>query len=167
MFSRILVTVLLDGLGLPALCQKPQTTPATSVPDYALYSSFFFRIAWADSQARKMASQGISDTFYRTLIQRQVGLTGKEAAALTVIAADWRQKDSQILGAIQAARLSGAQANSTQTQNLSSQRVQTVLDHVSQLQAGMGNVRFQVVDGFVHQPPPVKPPTLPSPPRRW
>ena len=65
-----------------------------------------------------MASQGISDTFYRTLIQRQVGLTGKEAAALTVIAADWRQKDSQILGAIQAARLSGAKANSTQTQNL-------------------------------------------------
>jgi hypothetical protein len=170
MSSRFFVvtSVLLAVVASLASGQNPPTNNGKPIPDYVLYNFFFFHVTWADRQAGKMASRGMDDAIYRTLVRREVGLTAKEEAMVKAIAADWRQKDSQLLTAltaIQAARASGVQANSQEVQNLESQRIQTVRDHISQLQAGFGNMRFQVLDAFVRKAPTVKPPDLPSPPR--
>jgi hypothetical protein len=167
MLSKFFVAtpVLLAIAGSLAFGQNPPTNYGKPIPDYVLYDSFLFRVTWADRQASKMASQGIDDTFYRTLIRRQVGLTTNEEAMLKAIAADWRRADSQIQKAIQAARASGVPATSQGVQNLRSQRIQTVRDHIGQLQAGFGNMRFEVLDAFVRRSATVKPPGLPSPPK--
>jgi hypothetical protein len=167
MLSKFFVAtpVLLAFVAPFAFGQNPPTANGNPIPDYVLYDAFLFRVTWADSQAGKMASQGIDDTFYRTLIRRQVGLTTNEEAMLKAIAADWRRTDSQIQTAIQAARASGTPATSQEVQNLESQRIQTVRDHISQLQAGFGNMRFEVLDAFVRRSATVKPSGLPSPPK--
>jgi hypothetical protein len=151
MSHRILVTVLLAGLGFPALCQKPQTTQATKVPDYVLYDAFFFRVKWLNDLADKYSSRGkpASADHFRSLLQKKAGLTAQEGAALKAIAADWRAGDSGIVSAGRALVKAGAAANDLRLQALASQRQQLVASHVSQLQAAMGSARFQKLDSFV------------------
>ena len=151
MFQRILVTVLLAGLGLPALCQKPQTTQAIKVPDYILYDAFFFRVKWLSDLADKYSSQGkvASADHFRFLLQKQAGLTAQEDAALKAIAADWRAGDLGIVSTGQALVKAGATANDARLQALAVQRQQWVTAHVSQIQAAMGPARFRQLDIFV------------------
>ena len=151
MSHRILVTVLLAGLGLPALCQIPQTTQATKVPDYILYDAFFFRVKWLSDLADKYSSRGkpASADYIRSLLQKKAGLTVQEDAALKAIAADCRAGDLGIVSAWRALVQAGAAANDPRLQALASQRQQLVTSHVSQLQAAMGVARFQQLDSFV------------------
>jgi hypothetical protein len=145
--------------GGPALCQTKPGGNAAQLPDYVLYDSFLFRVKWLSGQADKLASQGMNDGFSRTMVQREVGLTDSEAALLNAVAADWWQKNSAIVNAVKAALAVGAQAGSQQLQSLQNQRIRTVQDHISQLQAGLGPPRFLVLDAFVRQAPTVTAPT--------
>ena len=151
MSHRILVIVLLAGLGFPALCQKPQTTQATKVPDYVLYDAFFFRVKWLNDLADKYSSRGkpASADYFRSLLQKKAGLTAQEDAALKSIAADCRAGDLSIVGAGRALVKAGAAANDLRLQALGSQRQQLVASHVSQLQTAMGLARFRQLDSFV------------------
>ncbi|MGA3096496.1 MAG: hypothetical protein ABSF25_08595 [Bryobacteraceae bacterium] len=165
MFSRILVTALLAALGLPALCQQPQTSQtarttqaAAPLPDYAVYGAFLYRVKWLSDLADKYASRGKapSAAYFRSLVQMQAGLTDQEGAALKAIAADWRAGDSGIVSTSQALVKAGAAANAVQLQALAVQRQQLVTTHISQLQAALGPARFQVLDSFVHALPTLK-----------
>jgi hypothetical protein len=150
--------VLLAGLGLPALCQQPRTTPPTPVPDYIIYDAFFYRVKWLSDLADKYGSQGraASAVHLRSLVQMQAGLTAQEDAVLKAIAADWRAGDAGIVSAGRALAKAGAAANAAQLQALALQRQQLVTNHVSQLQAAMGTARFQRLDSFVRATSTVK-----------
>jgi hypothetical protein len=158
MFQRPLVTVLLAGLGLPALCQKPQPTPATPVPDYILYDAFFYRVKWLNDLADKYDSRGktASAGYFRSTLQRTAGLTAQEEAAVKAIAADWRAGDAGIVNTAQGLAKAGAAANAAQLQALAVRRQQLVASHVSQLRAAMGTARFQQLDSFVRASSTVK-----------
>ena len=151
MFRRLLVTVLLAGLGLPALCQKPQTTQATPIPDYIIYDAFFYRVKWLNDLADKYDSRGkaASAGYFRSTLQRTAGLTAQEQAAVKAIAADWRAGDLGIVNTGQALAKAGASANSARLHALAVQRQQWVTAHVGQLKAVMGPARFQQLDRFV------------------
>jgi len=151
MFRRLLVTVLLAGLGLPALCQKPQTTQATPIPDYIIYDAFFYRVKWLNDLADKYDSRGkaASAGYFRSTLQRTAGLTAQEQAAVKAIAADWRAGDLGIVNTAQGLAKAGAAANAAQLHALAVQRQQLVASHVSQLRAAMGSARFQQLDRFV------------------
>ena len=151
MSHRILVIVLLAGLGLPALCQQPQTTPPTKVPDYILYHEFFFRVKWLSDLADKYSSRGkpASADYFRSLLQKKAGLTAQEDAALKSIAADCRAGDLGIVGAGRALVKAGAAANDPRLPALGSQRQQWVTNHVSQIRDAMGPARFPQLDSFV------------------
>jgi hypothetical protein len=162
MFSRILVTALLAGLGLPALCQQPQTSQAaqttqaaTPLPDYAVYGAFLYRVKWLSDLADRYAARGkaASADYFRSLVRTQAGLTAQEGAALSAIAADWRAGDSGILNTAQGLAKAGAAANAAQLQALAVQRQQLVTSHISQLQSALGPARFQILDSFVRTTP--------------
>ena len=158
MFQRLFVIVLLAGLGFPALCQKPQSTPATPVPDYILYDAFFYRVKWLNDLADKYDSRGkaASAGYFRSTLQRTAGLTAQEEAAVKAIAADWRAGDASIVNTGQALARAGASANAAQLRALAAQRQRLVASHVSQLQAAMGAARFQQLDSFVRASSTVK-----------
>ncbi len=138
-------------LGFPALCQKPQPTPATPVPDYILYDAFFYRVKWLNDLADKYDSRGkaASAGYFRSTLQRTAGLTVQEEAAVKAIAADWRAGDAGIVNTGRALAKAGASANAAQLHALAVQRQQLVASHVSQLRAAMGAARFQRLDSFV------------------
>jgi hypothetical protein len=158
MFQRLFVIVLLAGLGFPALCQKPQSTPATPVPDYILYDAFFYRVKWLNDLADNYDSRGkaASAAYFRSTLQRTAGLTAQEEAAVEAIAADWRAGDVSIVNTGQALMKAGAAPNDSRLKALAIQRQQLVAAHVSQLQAAMGPARFQTLDGFVRATSTVK-----------
>jgi len=159
------IATLLAALSLPAFCQTAPTNSANALPDYVVYSSILHRVTWFETQADKLKSQGLNDSFYRTMIQRQAELNDKETATLKSVAADWTQKNTAILGAPQAVRAQGASAaNTQQIQNLQAQRIQAVRDHISQIQAAFGAVRFPVFDDYVRQNAAVQAPTGGLPP---
>ena len=85
--SRILVTVLLAAFAFPAICQKPQIVEVKQIPDFVLYDSYFYRVAWLDNHAKSIRSQGKSDTNARSAIRRQGSLTSTEETALKAIEA--------------------------------------------------------------------------------
>ena len=158
MFPRFLAIVLLAGLGLPALCQKPQPTQATPVPDYIVYDAFFYRVKWLGDLADKYSSQGkvASADHFRSMLQKQAGLTAQENELVKAVAAHWRTGDASIVSAGQALVKSGAAANDARFQALVRQRQQWVTNHIGQLQAAMGAARFQQVDAFVRASSTVK-----------
>ena len=143
--------MLLAGLGLPALCQNPQPSQPTKVPDYILYDAFFFRVKWLNDLADKYSSRGkpASADYIRYLLQKKARLTAQEDAVLKDIAADCRAGDLSIVGAGRALVKAGAASNDPRLQALAGQRQQLVASHVSQLQASMGSARFQKLDSFV------------------
>jgi hypothetical protein len=174
MFQRLLVTVLLAGLSLPALCQPPQTTQtaqttqaARPLPDYALYGAFLYRVKWLSDLADKYAARGkaASAGYFRSMVRTQTGLTAQEDAALKAIAADWRAGDSGILNTAQGLVKAGAAANAAQLRALAVQRQQWVTSHISQLQSALGPAHFQILDGFVRATSTVKSGTAAAPPK--
>jgi hypothetical protein len=158
MFQRLLVTLLLAGLGFPALCQQQQPTQATPVPDHAIYGAFLHRVKWLNDLADKYDSRGkaASAVYFRSTLQRTAGLTAQEEAAVKAIAADWRAGDLSIVNAGQALVKAGATANSARLTALLKQRQQLVATHIGQLQSAMGAARFQMLDGFVRATSTVK-----------
>ena len=150
--SRILVTVLLAAFAFPAICQKPQFEETKQIPDFVLYDSYFYRVAWFDNHAKSLRSQGKSDTNARSAIRRQGSLTSTEETALKAIAADLRAKDDGIASAARALRASGARIESSRPlQDLRNQRQQVITDHIAQLRAALGTTRFLELDGFIRR----------------
>lgn len=178
MFSRILVGAFLAVLSLPAYCQSPPANNLTTVPDYVLYNHFLFRVTWLETQANNLKAQGKDDTFMRSWIKVNAGLTSAEEANLKAIAADCTAQNSAIVAAVQAlAAANASPANNQQALSLRSQQLQMIQSHVTQLQAAFGTARYSALDAFVRRtvkiaigtapPPPasVKPPSGPLPGR--
>ena len=134
------------------MCQKPQIVEVKQIPDFVLYDSYFYRVAWLDNYAKSLRSQGKSDTNARSAIRRQASLTSTEETALKAIAADLRVKDDGIVSATQALMAAGAQSgNPQQLQDLRNQRQQVITDHIAQLRAALGPTRFLELDGFIRR----------------
>jgi hypothetical protein len=151
-YSRILVTVLLAAFAFPAICQKPQFEDIKQIPDFVIYDSFFYRVAWLDNHANSLSAQGKNDTSTRSAIRMQANLTSTEEAALKAIAADLRVKDDGIVSATRALVAAGAQSgNPQQLQDLRNQRQQTITDHIAQLRAALGTTRFWELDAFIRR----------------
>ena len=176
MLLRVPVAAFLTVLSLPAYCQSPPASKLTNVPDFVLYDHFLFRVVWLENQANSLKAQGKDDTFMRSWMQTKAGLSDQETASLKAIATDCRATPSAIVSAVRSLAAAGANfATSQQVQSLASQRRQTVLDHMGQLQTALGPARFAVLDAYVRQtvkipigpaaPPPasVKPPGGPAP----
>jgi len=172
MHPRLLVAAFLAVLSLPAYCQSPPATNPTTVPEYVLYDHFLSRVVWFETRANSLKAQGKDDGFLRSWMQQYAGLTSQETANLKAIAADCHAQTSANLSAARAVAAAGAYtAGSQQAQSLASQQQQTVLGHISQLQAAFGAARFAVLDRFVHEtvkilvgPPTPLPASLKQPP---
>lgn len=150
--SQILVTVLLAAFAFPAICQKPQFEEVKQIPDFVIYDSFFYRVAWLDNHANSLSAQGKNDTSTRSAVRTQANLTIAEEAALKAIAADLRVKDDGIVSATRALMAAGARIeNSQQLQDLRNQRQQTITDHIAQLRTALGSTRFLELDAFVRR----------------
>lgn len=152
MFSRVLVAASLTVLSLPAYCQSPPAKQATTVPDYILYDHFMLRVVWLETQANNLKAQGKDDTFLRSYIKLQAGLTTSEESSLKSISADSQAQTTAIMNSAKALVAAGAiPATSQQVQALLSQRQQIVVNHMSQLQAAFGSARYAVLDAYVRQ----------------
>lgn len=152
MFSRTLVAVFLTVVSLPAYCQGQPAKQASAVPDYILYDHFLFRVTWLENQANNLKAKGKNDTFVRSWMRVNAGLTAEEESNLKAIAADCEAKTSATLSAAKAlASTAASSAGAQQFQALLSQRQQTVLDHMNQLQTAFGPARYAVLDAFVRQ----------------
>jgi hypothetical protein len=155
--SRILVIALLAAFAFPAICQKPQIVEVKQIPDFVLYDSYFYRIAWLDNHAKSLSLQGKIDTKMRSAIRKQGNLTSTEETALKAIAADLRVKDDGIASAARALRTAGERIGSSrQLQDLRNQRQQVITDHIAQLRAALGSTRFLELDGFIRRTSTVK-----------
>jgi hypothetical protein len=134
------------ALGVPAACQ---TTHTASVTD--LYSQFFFQVVFLEDEANRLKGQGQDDSYIRSTIQRQAGLTGAQGVAVASIALDWQSQDAALLAAARALAATGANSyNSPRMLDLQNQRQAIVLDHINQLQTSLGTAVFQRLDAFVH-----------------
>jgi hypothetical protein len=152
MLARILVAAFLAALSLPAYCQTPSTNQVTAVPDYVLYDHFLFRVVWLENQANALKAKGKSDTFLRSWMRVNAGLTAQEESNLKAIATDCEAKTSATLSSAKAlASTAAGPAGAQQFQALLSQRQQTVADHVGQLQTAFGPSRYVVLDTFIRQ----------------
>jgi len=49
----------------------------TNVPDFVLYDHFLFRVVWLENQANTLKAQGKDDTFMRSWMQTNAGLTSQ------------------------------------------------------------------------------------------
>ena len=154
----LLVAVVLAGLGLPVPGQ--QTLPAADIPDYVLYDSLLFRVTWLEDLADKLAAEGKADSAIRTAMQRELGLNPQEESALKEIARAWRAQNEAILASARAATAAAGPGagNSAEVRGLMEQRIQTVRDHIAQLQASFGAARFQEIDTGVRRKSVIRPP---------
>jgi hypothetical protein len=147
----------LAAFAFPAICQKPQTEEVKQIPDFVIYDSFFYRVAWLDNHANSLSAQGKNDTSTRSAIRTQAELTSAEEAALKAIAADLRVKDDGIANATRALMAAGARiGNSRQLQDLRDQRQQLIADHIGQLRTALGTTRFSELDAFIRRTSTVK-----------
>ena len=147
--SRILFAALIAvfPFSLPARPQAGQpiqtlASQSTTVPDFALYDAFFFRVVWIEGQASKLALQGKDGSRIGSTIQRETGITAQEYMTLKAIAADSRAKVAAILAKEQALRSASASRSDPQLRDLVNQRKQTVLDHLQSLKEALGNRQF-------------------------
>jgi hypothetical protein len=150
MRSRILTAALLIGLGLPAFSQG-QTPANYSDLQLRTYNAFFFRVTWLEAQADKLVSQGKKDSYMRSLVRNQVGLTAQEEAALKAVAADWKVRKTGIVSAAQALVAAGAKTSTSPALlGLRNQRDQMIAAHIDQVKTAFGPARFQTLDSFAH-----------------
>jgi len=172
--SHLLILALLAGLAIPGFCQVSPTERCADVPDYTIYQVFFRRVLWLDGLADQLKSQGKADSFTRSLIQRESGITEKEAATLRTIAAEWIAKDATLVSAGQAAVASAGGPASAPLQllkDIRNQRIEALNDDFDRLRAALGYGRFPVLDHYVRRTctistPGSAPPGAPPPPPR-
>jgi hypothetical protein len=152
MFSRVLLVSFLALSGVSAFCQEPQVAPLVQVPYFALYDDFFFYVTWLEDVANRKTAQGKDGAGYRSLVRQRAGLTDGEEATLKALAADWRRKNDALTSAVRALRAAGALDTTTQAQQARAKQYEgNALDHVAQLQAAFGHVRFKLLDVFVRR----------------
>jgi len=152
MTSRILVAAFLIVVSLPAYCQSLPAKQTTTVPDYILYDRFLHRVMWFQGIADNLKAQGKDDTFMRSWVKANAGLTAGEESTLKAIAADCEASTSAAMDAARALIPTAASPGvAQQIQALLSQRQQTVQDHVSQLQTALGPARYALLDAFARQ----------------
>jgi hypothetical protein len=150
--SRVLVTALLAAFAFSAIGQTPPFREITPVPDDAIYDSFFYRVAWLEEHSTNLIQQGKRDTVVRSAIRTQANLTIPEEVALKTVVADYRENSAALAAAARTLRAAGPQApDSQQLQNLRSQRLQMITDHISQLREALGPERFRDLDAFVRR----------------
>jgi hypothetical protein len=149
MFSRILVAAFLTVLSLPAYCQSPPANQTSTVPDYVLYDRFLYRVMWFEDQANSLKAKGKDDSFMRSWMKRNAGLTTQEESNLKAIAADCEAQTAAAMSAAKALAASGVNpSTSQQIQALLGQRQQTVLVYMGQLQNVFGPARYTLLDAF-------------------
>lgn len=125
-----------------------------------MYDSLFFRVTWLESLADRLAAEGKTDSAIRAAIRRELGLNPQEESALKEIARAWRTQNEAILASARAvtAAAGPAAASSAEVQGLMERRIQTVRDHIAQLQGSFGAARFQEIDAAVRRKSAIRPP---------
>jgi|GEM_PF-4116913 hypothetical protein len=149
-------------------CQQPQVAEVKQPPDWILYDSFLFRMRWMEQVAEKSAAAGGDPAAVRLAIPRQAGLTTKEAAVLSAVAADWWQAISALQDEKRARQGAGlAPPGPQQSQDYSARYRRITEEAVDRLRTALGPARFAQLDGFVRATSNVKvmqisPPPAPS-----
>src|SRR5215467_9845213 len=137
----------------PVLCQTGLSqAPQRSLPDPAVYLSFFREVAQLKQMSGPVLLNGQASGLRRPTIQEALGLTEEEAQTLNALAADCELKSRRFddgirLSTFEARLLAiaseGASERLTQQRkNLESQRDEMVQDHIKQLKAEFGDSRF-------------------------
>jgi hypothetical protein len=107
---------------------------------------------WFQDIANNLKAQGKDDTFMRSWVRMNAGLTVQEESVLEAIAADCEANTSAAMSAAQALAPTAANPGvAQQIQSLQAQRQQTVLSHMSQLQSAFGPARYALLDAFARQ----------------
>ena len=117
------------------------------------WSGFFHWVNWYESLADRDVAQGYSDAAPRGQIQRTVGLTTSETAALKAVAADWKAQWDAILATTRSMMASGATAaTSPALLAVRNQRDAMIADHINQLLPAFGASDFARISSYVHLP---------------
>jgi len=131
---------------------SPPANQTTTVPNYILYDRFLHRVMWYQGIADSLKAQGKNDSFMRSWIRMNAGLTAQEESTLEAIATDCEASTSAAISAAQALIPTAASPGvAQQIQALLSQRQQAVMSHMSQLQTAFGPARYAVLDAFAHR----------------
>src|ERR1700676_2267944 len=72
-----------------AVCCQNSPPANAPIPDWVLYSGLFKRVCWEENFGDHLDAAGKNSSFVRSKIQKAVGLTVEEDAALKRIAKDW------------------------------------------------------------------------------
>jgi hypothetical protein len=148
-FSRLIAILCLLLCCSSAPCQS-NVNSVTGVPTHVLYHFFFNRVVFLQNQADALRAQGMDDGQLRHLIQQQAGLTSQQESLLNALALDWQTNNNALLAQIRAlAAASQKESASPRLQALHAQLRQIVLDHLSQLQTGLGGGNFYLLDLYV------------------
>ena len=140
------------GAAVVAFCQTPVQLSAENARLLA-YDKLFFRVMWLEDQASWLVSQGMTGAYAHSVMQRDYGLTEGEQAQLIAVAADWRVKfraNQDQAKALMAAGQTGA--SSPALQELLAARFKVTSEHIDQLRAALGPMRFAAMDALVTKP---------------
>jgi hypothetical protein len=108
---------------------------------------------WLEDKASELVSQGKSGLFARSVIQGDYGLTDGEQALLLATAADWRTKSGAIQDQAKPLLAAGlSSVSSSAVQALLAARLGVTSDHIDQLEAALGPMRFAALDALVTKP---------------
>lgn len=146
---------------------SPEAPPKEKAADPAIYEAFFRQVVELQSfpdhpTARVGINIPLNGEVVNLIIPRiqdVIGLTDPEVKLLDAVATDsvagpksFGKPSAMIFEArlqqIESGRTSDAVAQ--QLKELDSQHDRLIMDHVEQLKVALGNVRFQILDAFVH-----------------
>ena len=140
-------------------CACPVLMSQQSLPDPAVYLSFFRQVAQLKQVSGPVLVNGQVSGLRRPTIQEALGLTEEEAQTLNALAADCEMKSRRFDDAVHRSTLEarllaiaseGASEKPTQQRkNLDSQYDEMVQDHIKQLKAEFGDSRFESLDAFI------------------
>jgi hypothetical protein len=136
------------------LCAQTQSPPTYSDADLMAWSGFFHWVNWYESIADRDVAQGYSDAAPRGQIQRTVGLTTLETAALKAVAVDWKAQWDAIMVTTRSMMANGATAASPPALlAVRNRRDAMIADHINQLLSALGASHFARLSNYVHLPP--------------
>jgi hypothetical protein len=150
MFQRVALTVLVAALVSGLLC-RPLPAASPQIPDWVLYESFFYHVAFVERAAQSVDAKGKSGDSGRRAFANDLGLTPRQLSAINPIAADCIGGVAQILKGATTASAAASQG----------QRQQVVADHVQQLRSAFGG-GFAGLDARIRAISRVKAYKLPS-----
>jgi len=132
---------------------------ASQIARLKAYDAFFFRVTWLQNKSSQLSSQGKSTAFADSVVQVEYGLTDAEQAQLASIAADCRAKSGAIQDQARPLLAAGqSSASSPTVQALLAALLGVTSDHIDQLQAALGPMRFAALDALVTKTAAVSPP---------